>query len=113
MTEIEYIKCLQVQDNSVNAMNDSSFFKSFLNVEKSGGTTKEEERIRSEENHALRDINEQMMKKVENLTKQVEELEHENTHLSNEHLVMLKKQENMFKKGGSESIGDQSTLDDT
>jgi len=49
---------------------------------------------------------------METLSAQVEELEQENNHLSNEHLAMLKKQENIIgKKGGDTS--DQSTLDET
>ena len=67
MTEIEYIKCLQ--DNSTNLMNESSFFKSFINVEKSSGATKDEEKDRAEENHALRDINEQQKKRIKELLK--------------------------------------------
>lgn len=43
----------------------------------------------------------------------MEELEQENTHLSNEHLVLLKKQENMIKKNASDQNEEQSTLDDT
>lgn len=60
MTEIEYIKCLQ--DNT-NIMNESSFFKSFVNVERSGGAAKDEEKAKNEEMHALRDINDQLKKK--------------------------------------------------
>lgn len=108
MTEMEYIKCLQ--DNNTNVMNDSSFFKSFINVEKSNALSKDEEKARNEENHALKDINDQLKKKVQDLTKQVEGLEAENSHLSNEHLTMLKKQDTIYKKGGHD---DQSTLDDT
>lgn len=108
MTEIEYIKFLQ--DSSANQMDDSSFIKSFMNVEKAGSTQKEEERIRNEEVHALRDINDQLKTKIADLSKQVDELEQENTHLSNEHLVLLKQQENMLKKPTED---EQSTLDDT
>lgn len=108
LTEIEYIKCLQENSNSVTNMNESSFFKSFINVEKAARVSKEEERIKAEEIHALRDINEQLKKKITDLTKQVDELEQENNHLSNEHLAILKKQENMLKK-----TEEQSTLDDT
>jgi len=56
LTEIEYIKCLQ--DNTTNMMNESSFFKSFINVERSNGASKDDEKARNEEIHALRDINE-------------------------------------------------------
>lgn len=89
-------------------MNDSSFFKSFVNVEKSNGATKDEEKAKNEEIHALRDINDQLKKKNIDLKKQVDELEQENQHLSNEHLAILKKQDNQLKREG-----DQSTLDDT
>jgi len=71
-------------------MNESSFFKSFINIEKTNEVSKQEEKERTEELIALRDINDQLKKKLTELTKQVEELEQENTHLSNEHLVILK-----------------------
>jgi hypothetical protein len=52
MTEMEYIKCLQ--DNT-NVMNESSFFKSFINVEKSNGATKDEEKAKNEETQAIKE----------------------------------------------------------
>ena len=51
------------QDN----MNESSFFKGIINVEKSGATTSAEDQIKLEENQALREINEQNLKKIQEL----------------------------------------------
>jgi hypothetical protein len=50
-------------------MNESSFFKSFMNVEKAESTSKEEERAKTEEVHALKDINDQLKSKITDLTK--------------------------------------------
>lgn len=78
MTEIEYLKCLQDNNGNVNMLNESSFFKSFIGVERSNAATKDEEKAKNEEIHALRDINDQLKKKVADLSKQCDDLEKEN-----------------------------------
>ena len=58
MTEFEYLKFLQ--ENSVmndTNMNESSFFKGIINVEKSSGQIRAEDQSRLEETHALKDLN--------------------------------------------------------
>jgi nucleoid-associated protein YejK len=75
MTEIEYIKCLQDNSTTQNNMNESSFFKSFINVEKGGGSAQAEEKVRLEELHDLRESNDLQKKKMVELQKLVEELE--------------------------------------
>lgn len=62
MTELECLKFLQ--DNSGfrgGDMNESSFFRSMVNVEVGGGgyTASPETKAKLEENHALKDLNEQ------------------------------------------------------
>ena len=119
MTEMEYLKLLQ--DNSVSGsiigptnMNESSFFRSMVNVEMGSmpspsharGGSISDPKAKSEEIHALRDINGQQLKQIQELKAQVQELESENDHLEQEHLAILKTQ----IPGGK---NEQSTLDDT
>jgi len=49
---------------------------------------------------ALKEVNEQNAKKIQDLQKKVGELENENEHLSQEHLAILKRQEQFTKKDG-------------
>jgi cell shape-determining protein MreC len=85
ITEVEYLKFLQ-QDNSI-MQEESSFFKGILNVEKTGL----DNQSRIDENLALKEINEQQLKKIQDLDTKVQELEEENRHLGKEHLAILKK----------------------
>ena len=57
---------------------------------------------------ALKEVNEQNAKKIQDLQKKVGELENENEHLSQEHLAILKRQEQFTK-----NPGEQSTMADT
>ena len=62
MTELEYLKFLQ--DNSGfrgGDMNESSFFRSMVNVEVGGGglAASPDTKAKLEENHALKDLNDQ------------------------------------------------------
>ena len=63
---------------------------------------------------ALKEINEQNLKKIQDLQSKLEELENENEHLGQEHLAMLKKQEQLTMKDYSEKKeAEQSTMADT
>lgn len=90
-TEMEYVNFMK--ENNFRAsvfQQDESFFRSIVKVEK-GETQLTDEK--AQENHALLEINEQQLKKIQELQKQVCELEEENNALEQEHLVMLKKQD--------------------
>ena len=48
-------------------MNESSFYKGILNIEKSGTSAQQEAQNRQDEILALREINEQQIKKIQDL----------------------------------------------
>ena len=89
-TEMEYVNFMK--DNNFRAsllQQDESFFRSILKVDKGESVQLDE---KANENQALIEINEQQLKKIQELTKQVCDLEEENIALEQEHLVMVKKQ---------------------
>lgn len=85
-------------------MNESSFFKGMggfnMNVERSGSVVGELKQ-KQDENLALKEINEQYLNKIQTLQTQLQDIEDENRHLEQEHLLMLKQQQ--------QNIGKQST----
>ena len=98
MTEKEYIKVLQENSTLQDTFNESSFFKGILNVEGSAAT--------NEENMALKDVNEQQIKKIQHLQIKIGELEEENEHLTAEHLALM-------KNSKTEGSKEDSTMADT
>ena len=91
-TEMEYVNFMK--DSNFRAsvfQQDESFFRSIIKVDK-GETNFTDEK--TTENQALHEINEQQIKKIQELQKKIEELEDENNALEQEHLVMLKKDSN-------------------
>lgn len=91
-------------------LEDQSFFRSIVKVEK-GETQLTDEK--ATENQALLEINEQQMKKIQELQKQVCELEEENNALEQEHLVMLKKQDQMVGGSSTNETQEQTTMIDS
>ena len=85
VTDVEYLKFLQDNRGEQDVTN-GSFFRSMVNVEV-GGIQHNENK---EEIHALKDINEQQKKQIQELKDKLKEVEDENDQLEKEHLAMLK-----------------------
>lgn len=110
ITEFDYINMMK--DTNFRAsvfQQDESFFRSIVKVEK-GETQLTEDK--TAENQVLLEVQEQHIKKIQELQRQVSELEEENNALEQEHLVLLKKQ--IQNSGaGVTSDKEQSTMADS
>lgn len=102
-TEYEFVNLMK--ESNVGA--DESFFKSICKMDKGEAPDN-----KNQENQALLEINEQHLKKIQELQKQILELEEENNALEQEHLVMLKKQDQMGS-GVTTENSEMSTMAET
>ena len=103
---MEYVNFMKDGNFRASVIQDESFFRSIVKVDK-GETQFTDDK--TTENQALMEVNEQHIKKIQELQRQVCELEEENNALEQEHLVLLKKQE---QNGGLGTTTDkeQSTM---